>query len=322
MTEARKALEVAVADGQDVARPGPGPQERDRPAPGAEIGGREAGQRIQAAPDRAERPHPRTDRMLETATNNAKDLRERVARLTSVVREAGLSDDASPDDGPESAPPVQGEIARVDAQNRQFEITIGSDDGLVGRPPALPLPDQAPCRVPRQGHRHLHRPGPGRDPRHRHDRPGQESKGGGHCLVYDPPEGLAVRGPPPRAGGGRPGVFVQAPRSDIYVAMLGVALGAMILGCLLLFLVSTARSSRRPSRPPLLRDTSPSRPSRKIPILYTCHHPAELLQSHRPLELAPLPSFGRTVARRLLLKPCHVTSAFRSGEHGGSRPAT
>ena len=26
---------------------------------------------------------------------------------------------------------MQGEIARADAQNRQFEITIGSDDGLV-----------------------------------------------------------------------------------------------------------------------------------------------------------------------------------------------
>ena len=71
------------------------------------------------------------ERMLETATNNAKDLRERVARLTSVVREAGLSETASPGAGAESAPPVQGEIARVDAQNRQFEITIGSDDGLA-----------------------------------------------------------------------------------------------------------------------------------------------------------------------------------------------
>jgi hypothetical protein len=38
------------------------------------------------------------------------------------------------------------------------------------------------------------------------------------------------------ARGGRPGVFVQAPRSDVYVAMLGVALGAMLLGCLLLLL--------------------------------------------------------------------------------------
>ena len=33
------------------------------------------------------------------------------------------------------------------------------------------------------------------------------------------------------------GVYVQAPQSDIYVALLGVALGAMVLGCLLLILV-------------------------------------------------------------------------------------
>ena len=36
---------------------------------------------------------------------------------------------------------------------------------------------------------------------------------------------------------GRPGVFVQTPKSDIYVALLGIALGAMILGCLLLVLI-------------------------------------------------------------------------------------
>jgi len=44
------------------------------------------------------------------------------------------------------------------------------------------------------------------------------------------------------AGGNRPaaaqrGVYVQSPKSDIYVALLGVALGAMVLGCLLLVLV-------------------------------------------------------------------------------------
>ncbi len=35
----------------------------------------------------------------------------------------------------------------------------------------------------------------------------------------------------------RPGVFVQTPKSDIYVALLGISLGAMILGCLLLVLI-------------------------------------------------------------------------------------
>jgi hypothetical protein len=35
----------------------------------------------------------------------------------------------------------------------------------------------------------------------------------------------------------RPGVFVQTPKSDIYVALLGISLGAMILGCILLLLI-------------------------------------------------------------------------------------
>jgi hypothetical protein len=52
------------------------------------------------------------------------------------------------------------------------------------------------------------------------------------------PRSAAARG---ASGGsrpaGRPGVFVQAPRSDVYVALLGVALGAMVLGCLLLAIV-------------------------------------------------------------------------------------
>jgi hypothetical protein len=32
-------------------------------------------------------------------------------------------------------------------------------------------------------------------------------------------------------------VFVQTPKSDIYVTLLSIALGAMILGCLLLLLI-------------------------------------------------------------------------------------
>ena len=43
--------------------------------------------------------------------------------------------------------------------------------------------------------------------------------------------------PAARPAAARPGVFVQTPKSDIYVALLGVALGAMVLGCLLLVLV-------------------------------------------------------------------------------------
>jgi len=70
-------------------------------------------------------------RMLETATNNANDLRDRVARFSSLLRKHGLSDDIAGIKGLESPPTVQGEVSRVDAQNRTLEITIGSDDGLV-----------------------------------------------------------------------------------------------------------------------------------------------------------------------------------------------
>jgi hypothetical protein len=37
--------------------------------------------------------------------------------------------------------------------------------------------------------------------------------------------------------GRRPGVLVQAPKPDIFVAMLGIALGAILLGCLLMLLI-------------------------------------------------------------------------------------
>jgi len=70
-------------------------------------------------------------RMLETATNNNTDLRERVAKFSTLLRQNGLSDDISAIKGLESPPTVQGEVARVDTQNKSVEITIGSDDGLV-----------------------------------------------------------------------------------------------------------------------------------------------------------------------------------------------
>ena len=41
----------------------------------------------------------------------------------------------------------------------------------------------------------------------------------------------------PARGGARPGVFVQQPKSDIYVTMLGIALGAMFVGSILLALI-------------------------------------------------------------------------------------
>jgi hypothetical protein len=71
------------------------------------------------------------ERMLDTATKNNADLRERVAKYSTLLRQGGLSDDISQIKGIESPPPVEGQIARVDPTNRRVEITIGSDDGLV-----------------------------------------------------------------------------------------------------------------------------------------------------------------------------------------------
>ena len=51
-----------------------------------------------------------------------------------------------------------------------------------------------------------------------------------------PRSGRGANAPAARAGG-RPGVFVQTPKSDIFVVLLAVALGAMVLGCLFLLLV-------------------------------------------------------------------------------------
>ncbi len=41
----------------------------------------------------------------------------------------------------------------------------------------------------------------------------------------------------PARAGARPGVFVQTPKSDIYVVMLSIALGAMFLGSILLIML-------------------------------------------------------------------------------------
>jgi hypothetical protein len=71
------------------------------------------------------------ERVLETATKNNTDLRERVAKFSSLLRQNGLSDDISQIKGLESPPPVMGEIKRVDPTGRRVEMTIGSDDGLV-----------------------------------------------------------------------------------------------------------------------------------------------------------------------------------------------
>jgi len=69
-------------------------------------------------------------RMLETATNNATDLRDRVARFSTLLRRNGLSDDIATVKGTDTPPSVEGEVSRVE-DNKSVELTIGSDDGLV-----------------------------------------------------------------------------------------------------------------------------------------------------------------------------------------------
>jgi cell division protein FtsL len=69
-------------------------------------------------------------RMLETATNNATDLRDRVARFQTLLRRNGLSDDIATVKGTDTPPSVEGEVSRVE-DNKSVELTIGSDDGLV-----------------------------------------------------------------------------------------------------------------------------------------------------------------------------------------------
>jgi antitoxin component HigA of HigAB toxin-antitoxin module len=71
------------------------------------------------------------ERTLDTATRNNSDLRERVAKFSTLLRSNGLSDDISQIKGLESPPPVVGEVKKIDPTNRLLELTIGADDGLV-----------------------------------------------------------------------------------------------------------------------------------------------------------------------------------------------
>lgn len=71
------------------------------------------------------------ERMLDTATKNNSDLRDRVAKYTTLLQSHGLSTDIAQIKGMENPPPVTGEVKKVDPTNKRLEITIGSDDGLV-----------------------------------------------------------------------------------------------------------------------------------------------------------------------------------------------
>jgi len=71
------------------------------------------------------------ERQIKTLDDNNKDLRDRVARYSTLLRKHGLSDDIRTVQALADPPPVQGEVSRVDTRGSQVEITIGSDDGIV-----------------------------------------------------------------------------------------------------------------------------------------------------------------------------------------------
>jgi hypothetical protein len=70
-------------------------------------------------------------RDLEVAKNSNKNLRERVALLTTVLRTHNLSADTERIRRVDNPPDVEGQVDRVDERNSRVEISIGSDDGLV-----------------------------------------------------------------------------------------------------------------------------------------------------------------------------------------------
>jgi hypothetical protein len=110
-----------------------------------------------------------------------------------------------------------------------------------------------------------------------------------------------------RTPGGRPGVFVQTPKSDIFVAMLSIALGAIVLGCLLLILLLNRynfqlKAAMTPdNRPALARLPADSLQSEFF-RLYTCNLAGDSLEYSRPLELVGIDRFGRTVARHIVVE--------------------
>jgi hypothetical protein len=71
-------------------------------------------------------------RELEVAKNNNERLRDIVALYTKVIKANGLNTDPKIYEGLQVAGPVDGEITRTDpSAPDRFQISIGSDDGLV-----------------------------------------------------------------------------------------------------------------------------------------------------------------------------------------------
>ncbi len=71
------------------------------------------------------------ERELEVAKGNNKKLREDVVILSNVIQQNGLDPDPKHYKAIALAPTVEGEITRKGDNNQRFQISIGSDDGLV-----------------------------------------------------------------------------------------------------------------------------------------------------------------------------------------------
>ena len=120
----------------------------------------------------------------------------------------------------------------------------------------------------------------------------------------------------------RPGVLVQAPKSDIYVAMLGVALGAIVLACLLMLLilwrydfkVNAKLAARDSGTPRLDRGSRHPRGTFQRPIAVELNSRCVVnLPSVRPRFRDP------GIARTVLSLPCPLHVSLGKATLPGSR---
>jgi hypothetical protein len=67
--------------------------------------------------------------------------------------------------------------------------------------------------------------------------PPRSGRGAKPAKPAKPAKSAKVTKPSKPAPAKARGVYVQSPKSDVYVTLLGISLGALLLACLLLFLV-------------------------------------------------------------------------------------
>jgi len=70
-------------------------------------------------------------REIAVAKQNNKYLRDSMVTLQNVIQSNGLDPNPAKYSQLVVPPEVDGEIVRIDPSNKRFQISIGSDDGLV-----------------------------------------------------------------------------------------------------------------------------------------------------------------------------------------------